>query len=896
MKPILPLPFFIAKKIQAVAFSFLLFFLFISPSAKSQCGAGYYQAVVNWDNLDFLHNSATWYNTVYAPYTSTMSVTNAMKQSQNFAIGKNMVTIATTIGVGGTSSAYADVTTHTGETGAYGTGADIYFIKSGTSASTITLTFLSEVMNVKFSVFDIDQEITFAPTATNASGTAQSITLTKPAGASSAIPLNGSAAATTVTGTAPLANWATGGGSGTNYANTSANGTINVDITGPVKTITLTFSNDGNSNDFFLSDITACVADPGFTSSYYATYTEPYTGQPAYFLANPDSTFRVYMVNPAIPEAHLLFTEPGASGVALNSIAYDPVNHFVYYVINGATGKPGNKAVKRYDVTTNTFSTIIADVNTLGIPTFIQGVEAASAAFYDGSLYIGIEGTDASSFSTYTESIIWRIDFDGSNNPIRASQVYGTPSDNGGGQPSHDWGDFIIKNGVIQTHASNVIFPAYGSLFNHVTMTTNTTTASYTTYVDTAGQLGQIWNGTVYRVDNRLMLYNEDGTTGTPATMTFTSCSPSWNNKPVNDASCPFRPMQDFGDAPATYDPVALSVAAHQEACNNSTLYIGTTWGDEWNKNTSADASGDDEEDGITTVTGMVSDGVAYNHVQEVTVFNNTGATAYLAGWLDYDDDGVFEAGEFTSVNVPSSALPQVVTLNWAGITVAIGTGDSFLRIRLSSTSFANTNATGWRADGEVEDYPVISSAAPLTIRLLEFNATLTNEKDVLLKWRAYADAEASGFEVLRSRDQVNWETIAWVDLNKSVFTADYSITDQEPFEGRSYYRLNMVEKSGSSRYSAIRLIQIDKLLNKLKLYPNPATSSVTLSLSATKNTPATIIIRSLSGQESYRKSILLNAGNNLYTIDLSRLPNGTYVTEVQTQETRYINKLVISN
>ena len=65
--------------------------------------------------------------------------------------------------------------------------------------------------NVKFSVFDIDQEITFAPTATNAGGTAQSITLTKPAGATSAIPLNGVAAATTVSGTAPLANWGTGG-------------------------------------------------------------------------------------------------------------------------------------------------------------------------------------------------------------------------------------------------------------------------------------------------------------------------------------------------------------------------------------------------------------------------------------------------------------------------------------------------------------------------------------------------------------------------------------------------------------------------------------------------------------------------------------------------------------
>jgi GEVED domain/Secretion system C-terminal sorting domain len=900
MKPILPLSFFIRKKVAIKIITiFCCSFLFFNTPSQSQCGAGYYQAVVNWDNLDFLHNQAgTWYNAVYAPFTTNPSVTNTMKQSQNFALGKNMLTIATTIAVGGAASAYGDVTTHTGETGAYGTGADVHFIKSGTAAVTITMTFLNEVQNVRFSVFDIDQEITFAPTATNAGGTAQNITLTKPAGAASAIPLNGNAALTTVTGTSPRANWATGGGSGTSYVNTSANGTINVDITGPVKTIVLTFSNDGNTNDFWLSDISACVSnttDPNFATNYYAPYTQPYTGQPAYFLTNPDSTFRVYMVNPAIPEAHLLFTEPGLSGVALNSIAYDPVNHYMYYIMNGTSTKPGNKAVKRYDITTGTITTIIPDINTLGMPTFVQGVEAASAAFYDGALYLGVEGTDGSSFSTNTESIIWRIEFDGSGNAIRASQVYGVPSDDGGGQPSHDWGDFIIKNGVIETHASNVIFPAYGSLFNHITMTTNTTSASYTTYADTAGQLGQIWNGTIYRVDNRLALYNENGTTAAPSVMTFTSCSPTWNNKPVNDASCPFRPMQDFGDAPATYDPVALSVAAHQRACNNSTLYIGTSWGDEWNKNTSADASGDDEEDGIGTVTGMVSDGNAYNHVQDVTVFNNTGANVYLAGWLDYDDDGVFEASEIATATVPSSASPQTITLSWTGITVAIGTGDSFLRIRLSSTSLAAADATGWRADGEVEDYPVISNPSPLVIRLLDFTASLTKEKDVLLNWRAYADADAKGFEVQRSQDQVNWENIGWVDLNKSVFTADYSYTDQQPHQGRSYYRLKLVEKSGSSRYSAIRLIQIDQLLNKLKLYPNPANNSVTLSLNSTGNDPATLIIRSLSGQILYKKTILLTDGSNLHNIDLSRMSNGLYVVEVQTNDSRYLNKLTVS-
>jgi hypothetical protein len=107
-------------------------------------------------------------------------------------------------------------------------------------------------------------------------------------------------------------------------------------------------------------------------------------------------------------------------------------------------------------------------------------------------------------------------------------------------------------------------------------MTTSTATNTYNLYADTSGQLGQIYDGTVYRVDNRIALYNNDGTTAVSNPISVTSCSPSWNNRPANDASDPFRPALDFGDAPASYDPVALSPAANQKACNNSLLRLGS--------------------------------------------------------------------------------------------------------------------------------------------------------------------------------------------------------------------------------------------------------------------------------------------------------------------------------
>ena len=860
---------------------FVVFHVIFPASTFSQCT----NYTVNWDYLDFLHNSAgSWYN-VTSPSTGQPFVTNTMKQSQNFSLGPaNVLNIATSMSVAGSSGLYADITTHGGDVPGY-TGADVSF--TPTAGQTITFTFLNEVTNASFTLYDLDRNSIYNVSAVNASSVAQTVNATTYNTSGTTIQTISGSPGKTLTAATTVAS---------SLTPPDNRGTVTISVAGPVKTITITATAIGNDPQIWLSDIIACSPDQSFPSNYYFPYTQPYTGQPSYFLVNPDFNLNVYMVDPVNRTADLLFTDPGIGGNALNSIAYDPINKYVYYVMNGSGAGAGNRALKRYNVTTNTITTVIADIITLGVPTFTQGVEAASAAFYNGCLYLGIEGTEPSSFMTNTESLIWRIDFDGSGNAVRASQVFGVPSDNGGGQPSHDWGDFITKDGTLITHASNLITP-YQSTWIHFNMTTSTATNTYTGYADTSGQLGQIYDGTVYRVDNQIALYNNNGTTAAANTISVTSCSPAWNNRSVNDASDPFRPALDFGDAPATYDPVALSPAANQKACNNSTLRIGSAWDREWTLGSSSDASGDGtDEDGISTVTLLISDGIPYNHVQDVTVLNNTGATAYLAGWLDYNADGVFDASEGVVVPVPSSASPQTIYLEWTGITVASGTPNTFLRVRLYSGALTASSATGWLADGETEDYPVISQSMPLAIQLLDFNATLTSDKNVLLKWRVYTDSDALGFEVERSKDQNTWENIGWVNINTSAFTSDYSLVDQQPLQGKSYYRLKPIEKSGSSRYSNVKIIQIDQLITSLKIYPNPAKNIVLVTFSADGSQPATLQLRSLSGQVMIKKSINLDQKENRIPIELTSIPNGLYIVELITTEKTYINKVIVGH
>ena len=873
----------------------ILFIVGFHFRPKAQCGAGYTRDTVNWDYLDFLHRSGVYGGA--SPITGLPFVTTAMAQTQYFGVANNRITFTNTnsLPVGQNGAYYADITTHTGETGSYGAGEDIKFMPAASTNYSFTFSFQTAVQDVKFSLYDVDLGQRVTVTALNGA-TPVNITMAKVSG--SILTINGSGT-TTADAKADAAV--------TPAANTSSDGTVNTTITGSVTSFTITVSettiktngaaSGQDDGGFYLSDISACFTNPSFPINYYYSYTQPFTNQPAYFLTNPQN-LSVYMVNAATGVADLLFNDPGTDGQKMNSLAYDPVNKWVYYVMDNytlpyTTQPPENRKLKKYDVNTGSISTVISDLKTFGIPTLIQGVEFAGAAFYNGSLYLGIEESDGNSNTTGAESVVWKIDFDGTGNATSYTQVFAQAGDNGSGLRRHDWGDFVIKDGILISHAT--FEPASLSstnIYTHYNLQTGTGT-TYNGDNTVSGQLAQTYNGNIYRVKNNIALYNNNGSIGSATAITVTSCSPAWVND-AGDASDPFKPKCDFGDAPSSYDPVALSPAANQKACNNSTLRIGSAWGDEWSKNNSTDASGDDEEDGITTVSVMNSDGISYNHVQEVVVLNNTGSNAYLGGWLDQNANGIFEASEGVIVTVPSSASPQTISLAWLNITVASGTPNTFLRVRLYSGALNANDATGWFSDGETEDYPVISQSMPLAIQVLDFDIDETRDNNVILNWRASVDEDGATFEIERSTNQLTWEKIGVIDNNKDVHTSDYSFLDQQPFAGKSYYRLKLVESSGSFKYSQAKWVEIDQMRSHLKIYPNPAKNSVRISLTSTEGQLASLHVKSFAGQAILNKSVTLRPGENNISLEVIKIPDGMYSVEIITSQKTYSQKLII--
>ena len=829
-------------------------------TVTAQCPGGWKSATLNWDNLDYLTRNGT-YNAF---------VTNQMRDTQYFTLGitraKIQLYAVTTNG---------ENTTNTAEGGSYGNGPDVEYGGLGR----ITLTFDTLVKNLQFSLYDID--------------ISQVVTITAEDDATD--PLNVdmavlSAGIVTVSGSGtPVA---VGAASAVSAGNTDLRGTLNIDIDGGttgVKKVNIVFT--GASGNAWLSDITACVFGD-FPLNYYLSQ-RPFTGQPGYYLVTPDNN-SVYLFNPVTGVADWLFSEPASPWV--NSMAYDHVNKICYYVMDNPSPVSTNRSLKKYDFNTESISTVVADLTTLGIPLYDIVVESAGAAFYNGSLFLGIEGTNSGKNSG-RESIIWRIDFDATLKPVRAAQVFARPADNGSGTLTHDWGDFTIKDGTLfDFNTGNV---GSTSQFVHYDMQAGNAVFFNTNGSPAPIQAGQTWNGTIYWTGGqspetgRVAVYNENGTIGPKITATTTPCSPAWVGR-AGDASDPFRPKSDFGDAPASYDPIPNEKATHEFNCN---LRLGPTYDREWDKTSSADATADGtDEDGISTVTILPRGIVTF--VQDVRVFNNTGSNATLVAWLDYDGDGVFEFIEGVTRTIPSNPAMQTVTLAWAGIPVSLPVASrTFLRVRITSASNGMTasNPTRWYSNGEVEDYPVFVQTI-LPVELLSFTAQAEGNERARLNWTTGKEINFSGFDVERSIDGLNWKQIAFVNANANgADNNSYIFYDNNPETGRSYYRLKMMSADGSHQYSAVRSVDFRKVDGGMRLWPNPAKTFTAVTFTYDRNETGTVSVIASNGIKVINKPVSLSRGMNQVSLEnLGALSSGVYVVQVTTPGSTMSVKLTI--
>ncbi|KAI9449615.1 hypothetical protein F5148DRAFT_1291377 [Russula earlei] len=175
-----------------------------------------------------------------------------------------------------------------------------------------------------------------------------------------------------------------------------------------------------------------------------------------------------------------------------------------------------------------------------------------------------------------------------------------------------------------------------------------------------------------------------------------------------------------------------------------------------------------------------------------------------------------------------------------------------------------------------------------LPIALSSFNASLINST-VQLSWNTATEVNAGAFEVERSSDATVFTSIGTVAANN--VASSYSYTDYQPLSGVSYYRLKLVDKDGSYKYSnTISINNLATTATRLSVYPNPIINTFTLTHDKAVN-GAVIRVITIDGKIIFTQSIATGATQS--TVDASKLIKGNYLVVFENNGIRSVTQFI---
>ncbi len=200
-----------------------------------------------------------------------------------------------------------------------------------------------------------------------------------------------------------------------------------------------------------------------------------------------------------------------------------------------------------------------------------------------------------------------------------------------------------------------------------------------------------------------------------------------------------------------------------------------------------------------------------------------------------------------------------------AGVNAGTVSNPQVNRTGLSVANLSNTFYMG----------SVNAVSSPLPVTLVSFTANLSGQR-VDLKWETAIETDNDYFTVLRSKDGLQWETIARVNgKGNSASNSFYETFDDNPLSGQSFYKLENTDFDGRVYFSPVVLVNKGSEPDQVSLYPNPA--SGTLLITRYGNDSYSIEVFNSLGQ------LMQVVPNNISakTLDVSGLPAGVYFIHV---------------
>jgi len=240
-----------------------------------------------------------------------------------------------------------------------------------------------------------------------------------------------------------------------------------------------------------------------------------------------------------------------------------------------------------------------------------------------------------------------------------------------------------------------------------------------------------------------------------------------------------------------------------------------------------------------------VSDGVCENGYGKIIV-SATGGSGQFKFTLNYVG------------NTPGLTRPDIVE-NTSGLTTGIFTGVASANYTVTVTDILGCSITS----GEMVEN------CNIPVNLLGEAI----EEDALLNWQIPL-SNIHHFNIQHSPDGVNFTTIDTSNAKNEKPFESYHFVHLKPVSQDNHYRLQIVNKNGSTYLSNVVFVKVEKKITTLTVYPNPVQNELHFQTSG----DATAVLQMIDATgKLIRNEYLELRGTMTTTLNVSNLSKGMY-------------------
>jgi hypothetical protein len=248
----------------------------------------------------------------------------------------------------------------------------------------------------------------------------------------------------------------------------------------------------------------------------------------------------------------------------------------------------------------------------------------------------------------------------------------------------------------------------------------------------------------------------------------------------------------------------------------------------------------------------------------------------------------------FTTINVPTATTPCDVSNSNSLVLIPITLNPTAAAVVsfLNTDSLVDISLTLQNTTNIITDI----CGFVLPIQLLSFNAACSPEIKLKIHWTTASESNSKEFIVEKLNKEGNsyFKIGSVAAAGNSNVTKQYHFTDINPINGKQFYRLKMVDRDGTFKYSDIEVADCSSnQYNEFSISPVPAATETWIRYAGTESQNITVDIYDAAGKLMKHQTAFINASNPV-RITLQEFSAGLYFLKITSKNNQAVIKKIM--